>query len=37
VYSVGYRKPKMEIAADVASGLPRKLDLIDAVSIVMGR
>jgi hypothetical protein len=36
VYSVGYRKPKMEIAADVASDLPRKLGLIDALAIVIG-
>jgi APA family basic amino acid/polyamine antiporter len=36
VYSVGYREAKMEIAADVASDLPRKLGLIDALSIVIG-
>jgi len=36
VYSVGYRKQKMEIAADVASDLPRKLGLIDALAIVIG-
>ncbi len=36
MYSVGYRKQKMEIAADVASDLPRKLGLIDALAIVIG-
>ncbi len=36
VYSVGYRKAEMKIAADVDSDLPRKLGLIDALSIVIG-
>ena len=37
MYSVGYREAeKMKIAATVASNLPRKLGLIDALSIVIG-
>jgi APA family basic amino acid/polyamine antiporter len=36
VYSVGYRKQEMEIAADGSSDLPRKLGLIDALAIVIG-
>ena len=36
MYSVGYREAKMEIAATVAADLPRKLGLIDALSIVIG-
>jgi APA family basic amino acid/polyamine antiporter len=35
VYSVGYREARMEIV-DVTSDLPRKLGLIDALSIVIG-
>ena len=36
VYSVGYPEARMEIAATVPSDLPRKLGLIDALSIVIG-
>jgi basic amino acid/polyamine antiporter, APA family len=36
VYSVGYRDARTGIAVDVGSDLPRKLGLIDALSIVIG-
>jgi basic amino acid/polyamine antiporter, APA family len=36
VYSDGYQQAEMKIAADVGSDLPRKLGLIDALSIVIG-